>query len=63
MSKHSEHYGVGRTVRLREDPNVTGKIVGASHSRDRYLVMWNWNTDDRYQGLESRVALLPAEKR
>ena len=63
MSKHSKHYGVGRIVRLRANPEQTGRIVGASHARDRYLVMWNWNTDDRYQGLESRVALLPAEKR
>lgn len=63
MSKYSKHYAVGKAVRLREDPTQIGKIVGASHARDRYLVMWNWNQDDRHQGLHSRMALLPVEKR
>ena len=62
MSKHSKHYGVGRIVRLREEPSKKGRIMGASHAQDRYLVMWNWNKDDRYQGLHSRTALLPVEK-
>ena len=62
MSKHSRYYGVGRVVRLRENPVQTGKIVGASHARDKYLVMWNWNKEDRYQALHSRMQLLPAEK-
>ena len=63
MSSHSKYYGVGRTVRLREDPSTQGKVIGASHASDRYLIMWNWNRFDRQQGLHSRVALLPAEKR
>ena len=62
MSKHSKHYGVGRIVRLREEPTKKGRIMGASHAQDRYLVMWNWNKEDRHQGLHSRLALLPAEK-
>ncbi len=62
MSKHSKYYGVGRVVRLKDKPEQLGKIVGASHAQDRYLVMWNWNKEDRHQGLHSRLALLPAEK-
>ena len=62
MSKHSKYYGVGRVVRLKEKPEQLGKIVGASHAQDRYLIMWDWNTDDRAQGLHSRMELLPAEK-
>ena len=62
MSKHSKHYGVGRIVRLREEPTRKGRIMGASHAQDRYLIMWDWNTDARSQGLHSRMELLPAEK-
>jgi hypothetical protein len=36
--------------------------MGASHAQDRYLIMWDWNTDDRSQGLHSRMELLPSEK-
>ena len=63
MSKHSKYYGVGRTVRLREDPSISGRIIGGSHVQDRYLVMWQWGVPERYQALHSRTALLPAEKR
>lgn len=63
MSKHSKYYGVGRIVRLREEPSKTGRIMGASHAQDRYLIMWDWNSADRLQGLHSRMELLPAEKR
>ena len=62
MSKHNRYYGVGRVVRLRENPAQLGKIVGAGHAQDRYLVMWNWNREDRHQGLHSRLALLPEGK-
>ena len=62
MSQHSKYYGVGKVVRLRDNPDQIGKIVGASHARDRYLIMWNWNLDSRYQGLHSRMSLLPVEK-
>ena len=63
VSKHSQYYGVGRIVKLQENHDQLGRIVGATHARDRYLVMWNWNRDDRYQGLHSRMDLLPSEKR
>jgi hypothetical protein len=62
MSTHSKYYGVGRIVMLRSNPKQTGRVVGASHSQDRYLVMWNWNNDNREQGLHSRMDLLPMEK-
>jgi hypothetical protein len=62
VCKHSKYYGVGKVVRLRDNPLQTGRVIGASHSQDRYLIMWNWNKDDRYQGLHSRTALLPVEK-
>lgn len=63
MSKHSKYYGVGKVVRNRDVPTQVGKILGASHSDDRYLVMWNWNdVEARHQGLHSRMALLPVEK-
>ncbi len=39
------------------DPKKTpGKVIGLSHARDSYLVMWN-DGKQRWQGTHSRMAL------
>ena len=50
------YYRVGRYVVLRDNPQRVGKIVAASHARDRYLVLWNTGQ----QSTHIRGALRPA---
>jgi hypothetical protein len=50
------NYRVGRLVTHVDYPGQVGKIVAASHARDRYLVLWE---DPRSQSQHIRGALRP----
>ena len=50
------YYRVGKYVVHCDYPEQVGKIVAASHARDRYLILWNTGSQSRH----IRGALRPA---